>query len=302
MGTKPAKHSAMLWVALVVLLVTATTMQVVLEGKLQRPAIKPSVNWIQSPGLMRRLAVGYNAIWADIYWIRAVQYFGATSLSKDENKNFDELYPLLDITTSLDPHFNIAYRFGAMLLSEGYPHGPGNTDQAITLLQKGIREMPDKWQYYHDAGFVYYWWRRDPQAAAGWFMKASKAPDAPNWLQPLAASVLAEHGERDASRALWTQLAATAEHEWIRQSAKRGLMQLDAEAAIEVLEPFVQRFFDLNGRFPKGWEELTAGQFRMLRDAPRDPAGFVFDLDPVSGSITVARKSPLFPLRSRVRG
>ena len=73
---------------------------------------------------MRRLAVGFNALWPDIYWIRAVQYFGGTKLSMDEKKNFDQLYPLLDITTSLDPHFNIAYRFGSILLSEGYPNGP----------------------------------------------------------------------------------------------------------------------------------------------------------------------------------
>src|SRR5262245_16713171 len=139
MRTKPVKHSPLLWVLLVVFLVSATTMQVALEGKLQRPTVKADVQWVQSPGLMRRLAVGFNAIWADIYWIRAVQYYGSTSLSKDQNKNFDQLYPLLDITTSLDPHFNIAYRFGAILLSEGFPHGPGNTKQAIMLLQKGMR-------------------------------------------------------------------------------------------------------------------------------------------------------------------
>ena len=302
MATRPVKHSPFLWVALVVLLVSATTMQVALEGKLERPAVKADVHWIQSPGLMRRLAVGFNAIWADVYWIRAVQYYGSTSLSKDPNKNFDQLYPLLDITTSLDPHFNIAYRFGSILLSEGYPHGPGKTDQAIMLLQKAIREMPNKWQYYHDAGFVNYWWERDSQAAAGWFMKASKLPGAPNWLQPLAASVLAEHGERDASRALWIQLRETAEHKWLRDAANRGLMQLDAEAHIELLEPLVQKFFDMNGRFPKGWVELTSGPVKMLRNLPRDPAGYIYELDPVTGSINVAKDSPLFPLRSRDRG
>lgn len=301
MATTPAKHSPFLWVVLVVLLVGATATQVALEGRLQRPVEKPGVHWIQSPGLMRRLAVGFNAIWADIYWIRSVQYYGRTSLSTDPNKNFDQLYPLLDITTSLDPHFNIAYRFGSILLSEGYPHGPGNTEQAIMLLEKGIRVMPNKWQYYHDAGFVHYWWRRDSQAAADWFMKAAKLPGSPNWLRPLAASVLAEHGERDASRALWTQLAESGEHEWIRQAAKRGLMQLDAEAHIELLEPLLHKFFDMNGRFPNGWQEL-AGPGKMLRNLPRDPAGFIYDLDPISGTITVTRKSPLFPLRSRVRG
>jgi hypothetical protein len=300
MATRPVKHSGFLWVALVVLLVGGTTLQVVLEGKLQRPATMPGVHWIQSPGLMRRLTVGFNAVWADIYWIRAVQYYGGTRLSTDEKKNFDQLYPLLDITTSLDPNFNIAYRFGSILLSEGYPNGPGKTEQAIALLQKGIREMPYKWQYYHDAGFVEYWWRRDAQAAADWFLKGSKLPDAPNWLEPLAASVLAEHGQRDASRALWTQLEHTGEHEWLRKAAKRGLMQLDAEEHIELLEPFIHKFFDMNGRFPKGWQELTGS--KILRNFPVDPAGFVYELDPVTGSITVAPNSPLFPMRSRIPG
>jgi hypothetical protein len=302
MSSRPVKHSPFLWVALVVLLVSATTMQVMLEGKLEQPAAKADVQWIQSPGLMRRIAVGFNAIWADIYWIRAVQYYGRTHLSNDENKNFDQLYPLLDITTSLDPHFNIAYRFGSILLSEGYPHGPGNTKQAIKLLEKGIREMPDKWQYYHDAGFVNYWWERDSRAAADWFMKGSKLPGAADWLRPLAASVLAEHGERDASRALWLQLRETSEHKWLRDAADRGLMQLDAEAQIELLEPFVHKFFDMNGRFPNDWQELTSGRVKMLRNLPRDPAGVIYDLDPVTGTIDVSKKSPLYPLRSRVRG
>jgi hypothetical protein len=299
MGTKPAKHSWLLWVALVALLASATATQVAVEGRVQRPAMMPGVHWIQSPGLMRRLAVGFNAIWADIYWIRAVQYYGSTSLSTDEKKNFDQLYPLLDITTSLDPYFNIAYRFGSILLSEGYPNGPGNTEQAIMLLEKGIRESPDKWQYYHDAGFVEYWWRRDSRAAADWFSRGATRPGAPNWLQPLAASVLAEGGERDASREMWTQLARSGEHEWIRKAAERGLMQLDAESHIEILEKVVHKFYDMYGRFPQAWWELT--RIKMLNYFPVDPTGEVYSLDPVTGSVDVARKSTLYPLRSRAR-
>lgn len=299
MGKTPAKHSGLWWVALVVLLVSATSLQVALEGKLQRPATVADVQWIQSPGLMRRLAVGFNAIWADIYWIRAVQYYGSTSLSEEPNKSYDQLYPLLDITTSLDPHFNIAYRFGSILLSESYPHGPGQTGEALKLLEKGIRESPDKWQYYHDAGFVEYWWRRDAPAAADWFMKASKLPNAPNWLVPLAATALAEHGERDASRAMWLQLRQTAEHQWIRDAALRGLLQLDAEAQVEILEGINNKFYDANGRFPATWQELV--QQRMLRGIPADPSGTAYVLDPVSGSVDVDRTSKLFPLRSRTR-
>jgi hypothetical protein len=299
MRSKPVKHSAFLWVALIVLLVSAPAAQIALEGKLQPSPMLPGVHWIQSPGLMRRLAFGFNAVWADIYWIRAVQYYGDTKLSMNEKKNYDQLYPLLDITTSLDPHFNIAYRFGSVLLSEGYPNGPGNADQAIMLLQKGIKETPTKWQYYHDAGFVEYWWRRDSRAAADWFIKGSKLPGSPNWLSPLAASMLAEGGERNASRALWTLLSEQGDHEWIRQAAKRGLMQLDAESHIEILEKLVNQFYDQYGRFPQSWQEMT--QIKMLGNFPMDPTGMAYTLDAVTGSVNVSPKSTLYPLRSRSR-
>lgn len=229
-----------------------------------------------------------------------MQYYGDTRLSENPKKNYDQLYPLLDITTSLDPQFNIAYRFGSILLSEGFPNGPGNPEQAMTLLNKGIREMPNKWQYYHDAGFVQYWWKRDAQAASDWFLKAAKLPEAPNWLEPLAASVLAEHGEGDAARELWLQLAETADHDWIRKAANRGLMQLDAEVHITLLEAGVQKFYEMNGRFPATWREMIRA--KMLRNVPVDPSGYVYDLDPVSGLVTVGRKSMLFPMRSRARG
>jgi hypothetical protein len=282
------------WVSLLVLIVVAVGTQVVLDGKMVRFTPEQSVQWVRSPELMRRVALGFESLAADVYWIRAVQYYGSTRLSTAERKNFDLLYPLLDITTTLDPRFNIAYRFGAILLSEGYPNGPGNPDDAIRLLEKGIRTSP-KWEYFLDAGFVHYWWRQDPRAAADWFLRGSKLPGAPNWLQPLAASVLAEGGDRTTSRVLWTQLAETAEHDWMRQTARLRLQMLDAEEVIEQLQPIVNGFYDVAGRFPSGWAELArAGRIRGI---PLDPTGVAYALDPVSGAVDLSPYSSLYLLR-----
>ncbi len=196
------------------------------------------------------------------------------------------------MTTSLDPQFNIAYRFGAILLSEGYPNGPGNPDDAIELLQKGIRTTPERWQYYHDAGFVEYWWRQDGQAASKWLLEASKLPGAPKWLPPVAASMLAEEGARDSARALWTELANTAEQDWLRNAANRALLQLDAEAAIEQLQPIVNRYYDITGDFPAGWPDVVRAG--LIRGIPIDPAGTTYALDPVSGAVDVVTR--LVPL------
>ena len=291
----PRRARVLHWVVLVMLVAGAIMTQVALDGVFERFSPAQTVQWVRAPGVMHRLALGFESLVADIYWIRAVQYYGGTKLSKAENKSYDLLYPLLDITTTLDPQFNIAYRFGAILLSESYPDGPGRPDEAIALLEKGIRESPTRWEYFHDVGFVYYWWLQDHRAAADWFLRGSKLPNAPNWLQPLAAGVLAEGGEQGAARMLWTQLAQTGEHEWMRQTARRRLLQLDAEAVIDQLQPLVNSFYVDAGRFPTGWSELVrAGRVRGI---PLDPTGVPYTLDPVSGAVDVAPDSSLYPLR-----
>jgi hypothetical protein len=295
------RTSPLAWIALLVLLSSAWASQVALDGAFPRNIVLQEVHWIRSSDLMRRLTVGFNTIWADVYWIRAVQYYGDNKLAEGQNKDYSLLYPLLDTTTTLDPRFNIAYRFGAILLSEGYPNGPGDTDQAIRLLEKGMREMPEKWQYLYDAGFVNYWWRRDSKAASHWFMKAAAIPGAPNWLQPLAASVLAEGGQYDNAREMWAQILINTDQEWLKDAARRGLMQLDAETHIELLqEKVVNPFYEEYGRFPASWMELV--QLGKIRRIPLDPTGKSYTLDPISGAISVGKNSSLFPMPSRARG
>jgi hypothetical protein len=296
---KAARHRSSLvhWAVLVMLIVAAVRVQFELDDHLRRPKAAPGILWVRSPALLQRLTLGFNAVWADVYWIRAVQYFGSTRLSTEKDKSYERLYPLLDITTTLDSHFNIAYRLGAILLSENYPNGPGEPERAVALLEKGLRASPQKWQYMHDIGFVYYWWQRDYKTAAEWFLKAYRVPGAPMWMRQVAVTMLAQGGDRETARNLWTEMANNAEHQWMRQAAARGLMQLDAEAHIEILQPIVNRFYDSNGRFPKAWSEVIAAG--LLRREPMDPAGGIYALDPVSGSVDVGPKSPLYPLPGR---
>jgi hypothetical protein len=283
------------WFALVALIVTAISSQVALEGSFPRATAGVAVDWVRSPELMRRLALGFDALLADVYWIRSVQYYGDTKLSVDSKKEYGRLYPLLDMTTSLDPRFNIAYRFGAILLSEGHPNGAGDPKQAIRLLEKAITAMPDKWQYPHDAAFVEYWWNRDGNAAAHWMLRAAEVPGAPSYLRSVAATMLAEGGEQRSARALWSELEANGQHEWIRQAARRGLMQLDAEEAIGQLQSIVKRFHTQMGRFPTSWEELI--RMRLLPGIPVDRTDVPFTLDPASGAVDVSDQSVLYPLR-----
>ncbi len=88
------------------------------------------------------MSLGYDSLLADLYWTRAVQYYGSRAGFADAK--FGLLWPLLDIATTLDPKLIVAYRFGAIFLSEPPPAGAGRTDLAIELVKRGIAENPDE--------------------------------------------------------------------------------------------------------------------------------------------------------------
>lgn len=266
--------------------------------------------YLRSGLALRRLTGAYNALFADVYWIRAIQYYGGTKqrLDKEQALPLKEgepqpaanaalihayplLYPLLDITTTLDPRFNIAYRFGAVYLAEPYPQGAGRSDLAIALLQKGLQERPDKWEYMEDIGFVHYWFRHDFHAAAESFKKASDVPGAPWWLRSLAATTLAQGGDRRSSRAMWVAILQSAEVDWLRKDAERRLVQLQALDMIDALQRAVDDYSRRTGEKPD-WQLLVRA--RVLRGIPVDPIGTPFELTP-DGRVQLSKSSSLWP-------
>jgi hypothetical protein len=258
------------------------------------PGETGNVLYVRSPEFMRRAALSYDALLADVYWIRAIQYYGGTKLDPDPHKQYDLLYPLLDITTSLDPKFDIAYGFGSLFLSEPFPAGPGRPDLAINLLQKAMRAQPDKWRFREDLGFIYYWFVHDYVTAADWFSRAGDLPGAPNWLKPLAAVTLAQGGNTTSSRTLWTEVMNTADADWLRTQAIFRLRQLDALDEIAALDRVVAAYRARAGSLPRSWQDLIRAGY--LRGLPADPAEFPLQLDPTTGVITLARNSTLNPL------
>lgn len=251
------------------------------------------VLWLSSGPAAEKLALEFKSLAADVYWIRAVVYYGGQRRAEG-TPNYDQLYPLLNLVTTLDPRFRVAYRFGAIFLTEAYPNGPGRPDQAIALLQRGLEHDPNAWEYMHDIAFVYYWWLHDYETAASWFDRAGDLPGAPEWLKPLAAATLAEGGSRETSRQMWRQMAENGDVEWIRRSAEHRLLQLDALDAIDRIDVVLRRFAERHGRPAAGWEEVIASE--RLRGVPLDPSGTPFVIDPGTGLATVSRQSPLWPL------
>lgn len=289
--------------AVAVLIGSAAALHAVRETRYPAPAVSAETLYLTSGTAVRRIALGYQALAADLYWIRAIQYYGGTKLqlagstapppSPDGARNaYPLLHPMLDLTTTLDPRFNIAYRFGAIFLAEPFPGGAGRPDLAIALLEKGLRERPDKWEYMQDAGFVHYWWRQDYQAAADWFRRASQVPGAPWWLQSLAANTLTEGGDRRSSKLMWESIRQSAEIEWLRNDAERRLIQLETLDQIDGLQAIVDR---ARGRGLAVGNWVVLARAGAVAGVPVDPSGTPYDLTP-DGQVRLSSRSPLFPL------
>lgn len=254
--------------------------------------VSESVLYLRSPQAVKRLVLGFDALAADVYWIRTIQHYGRQRLSRTPgDRDYGILHPLLDLTTSLDPYFDIAYRFGAIFLSEPPPGGPGRPDLAEALLRKGLAAQPEKWQFYHDIGFIFYWARGDAKIAADWFRRAAALPTAPNWLEPVAAAMLTQGADRASAREIWERLAGS-EQEWLRRRAELALAQLRALDHIDELE----RALALSPGPPYSWRSILRPGLVAV-----DPGGTPYELDSATGRVTVARSSPLFPLPDRRR-
>jgi len=294
-------------VGAILLMAVAAQLQAARDRAYPPPNLETDAVYITSGNAIRGLTSAYNALAADAYWIRAIQYFGtarrqlavrrvvpepppALAASAPE---YADLFPLLDITTSLDPRFNIAYRFGAVFLAEPFPGGPGRPDLAIKLLEKGLRERPDKWEYMQDIGFVHYWHRHDYQAAARWFERAADTPNAPWWLRSLAATTLAQGGDRASSRLMWEAIRASAEVDWLRRDADRRLAQLQVLDDIDALQKQVDALAARAGQPITDWAALVRGG--ALRGVPLDPARTPYVLAG-DGRVRLSQSSPLWPL------
>jgi hypothetical protein len=235
---------------------------------------------LSSPTAIEKLSLGYGSLLGDIYWTRVVQYYG--SRVTEPHPNFDLLWPLLNITTTLDPKLVVAYHFGAVFLSEQVV-GANRTDLAIKLVKRGIEANPDNWYLCGDLGFLYYWRMRDYPDAVSAYLEGSKIPGAPPWMKLMAARVSAMGGSIETSRMIWSQIYESTKDKNVRNMARKELKVLKAQADEEHLDEIAADFKKRFGHYPASTEDLRAAGF--VRGIPLDPEGYpyVFGADGKSG-------------------
>ena len=231
---------------------------------------------LRSGTAVKNVSLGYDSLAADIYWTRAVQYYGARIGTP--GANFELLWPLLDITTTLDPKLIVAYRFGAIFLSEPDPIGAGRTDLAIALVKRGIAANPNEWRLGTDLGFLYYWRLKDYPDGAAAYLAASKVPNAPDWTRLIAARISDKGGSLETSQMIWSELYESTKDPSIRKTAAAQLEGIQAQLDEEHLDDLAEQYRKRFGRYPASPREMRdAG---MVAGIPVDPAGYPYVFGP----------------------
>jgi tetratricopeptide (TPR) repeat protein len=242
--------------------------------KLRTGASLEEVLYISSPKVLKRLSLGYQSLLADVYWTRAVQYFGSKHFTGA--RRYDLLAPLLDITTDLDPNLVVAYQFGSNFLASKPPAGAGMPEHAVQLIERGIRANPDEWRLYYELGFVYYWELHDYKKSAEAFERGSERPNAHPFLKILAANMAQHAGDSSMARMLWVTTYESTTDPQIKRNASDHLRALQVDDEVAALEQLVARYRETRGHAPGNFMDLIAAG--MLRGIPADPTGKAYKL------------------------
>ena len=241
-----------------------------------------------SSSSLKKISLGYTEILSDIYWMRAIQYFGSRRI---EEQNPELLYHYFDIITDLDPRFVNAYRYGGTFLAESEPFGLGQFDMGVSLLEKGRKNNPDNFRLPLEEAFLYYFYPKDYVKAAELFQEAAQKPGVGGSreasVKGMAAAALAKGGNRDLSKEIWQIIYETSPSEGRRNFAYRNLQEIETMEMEDELTAALLEYQKKYGKLPGTVKELAAAGY-VRGGIPTAPIGGGFVIAPDIGAVRSA--------------
>ena len=234
-------------------------------------------SWLPAGRFLRLVSFGQRLAVSDFYWLKTVQYIGEGFMEPE--RGWRALRPLAEIVTDLDPRHGYAYQMAALCLADR------RREDAYALLDKGMRNVPDRWTIpllYAQIKFIY---EKDYQAAAEYARRAAAAGKRPH-LALLAAGLaleLDEEGEYRTAAAFLEETIPWADEPTLRRDLESRLVKVRTFEALLGVEKAVARFQAERVRRPFALEELIAAG--LLEALPADPAGGLIRYHPADRTV-----------------
>ena len=251
------------------------------------------------PEQARRLSLGFNALAADWYWMRTLQYVGRKVTAHEGAIQIDDLSalnlkilaPLLENATTLDPQFLAAYEYGAIVLPAV------DVEAAVKLIRKGIAANPQAWRLYSYLGYIY-WQQNRFQEASEAYAAAARIPGAPPWLHSMSAQMATKGGSRETARAIYQNMYRQTDDEQMKKLSLGRLLQLQSLDEMDTLKALLATHRARAGSCAQEWREvaplLRAARFQMDSSAaPLDPSGVPYRLKPDGCDVELGERSEI---------
>lgn len=259
-----------------------------------RAEITDEVLYLPSGRFLKLATLGYDALVADLLWIRATAMFGAGYGSDDDWQAW--LYHTINLCTDLDPKFRAPYKYGGtMLRIDGRL-----VDQSNLIFQKGSVALPGEW-YFPFAIAMNYFMHKDDRLLAARYMEqaarvareAEKAAEAarargdldapeldprrkpPAYLANLAASLYSDSDQLEVGLTFLEEELRQLPESPTRDAVKVKILETGYLIALRDATAVIAQFRDQTGAFPEQPGDVASIGLSL----PMDPLGGRWDWD-----------------------
>lgn len=210
--------------------------------------------------ILRFVTSSHHTTAADLYWLKLVQYVGTEAALR---AGWPDLEALADLVTTLDPRYGYAYQAAGILLSTA-----GRIESSNEILDRGMEEVPDRWQLPFYAAFNRWYHEGRFREAADLMLRASRIPGRPPFVPELASRLYASSGSLDDGIALLDLMIANTEDPLLRDDLVRRREDMVIEKMLRRIEDRVARFREAEGRLPRTLEDLDDPAIRAFLPTP----------------------------------
>lgn len=218
--------------------------------------------FVPRPDRARLSTLGFDAVVADYYWLRALQVVGRVANPASSSSGL--LVRLMEVLTEVDPWVDHPYRFAAVWLTQT----PELVRRANRLLERGIAYHPDDWRNRYHLAFNHFFYLNEYRRAADVLEAAIDLEDAPRYLGALVARLRAEGGSLETAAALLQTLARGTDDEYARAEYLKALDEVQVERWARRLDAARVEYWRRNGHDIASVGDLVEGPRAVLRSLP----------------------------------
>ncbi len=242
--------------------------------------IAEDLKYLPNGKFLKGIALSYDEVLADLLWIKTIGYFADQYRTTKDYRWFSHL---LDITTTLDPCFQIPYEFGGIILA----YELDDTKASMDILKKGMKNVPKHhpryWYLPFFTAFNYMYYYGDYEKAARYLEIASSFPQRPDYLPLLVSRLYANTDDPGIAIPFLENMKQKAVSEEMRNQLEKRIKEIKVKQHVLVLGKYQELFKEKTGRYPDSLDELVS--YGLLKNIPKEPFGGYYYIDKADNSV-----------------